>query len=77
MPSAPPLNNLQQELIKIYASNINDADLQHIRRYLANYFASKAITEADNLWDKKGYSNHTMDQWLNEDDQPYKKGETN
>ena len=74
MSSAQPLSNLQQELLKLYASNINDADLQHIRSYLANYFANKAI--ADDLWDQKGYSNETMEQWLSEDDKPYKKDET-
>ncbi len=61
MPSAQPLSNLQQELLKLYASNINEADLEHVRRYLANYFSGKAIKEADDIWDKKGYSNQTMD----------------
>ncbi len=75
MPTAQPLSNLQRELLKLYASNINDADLQHIKSYLANYFANKAIKEADNVWDNKGYSNQTMDQWLNEDDKPYNKDE--
>lgn len=73
MPSAQPLSNLQQELLKLYASNVNEADLENIRRYLANYFANKAIKEADSLWDNKGYNNRTMDQWLNEDDTPYQK----
>ncbi len=73
MPSAQPLSNLQQELLKLYASNVNEADLENIRRYLANYFANKAIEEADSLWDNKGYNNRTMDQWPNEDDTPYKK----
>ena len=77
MPTAQPLSNLQQELLKLYAANINDADLQHVRSYLANYFANKAITKADDIWDKKGYSNQTMNQWLNEDDKLYKKDETN
>ena len=73
MPSAQPLTNLQQELLKLYASNINDDDLENIRQYLSNYFANKAITEADSLWDAKGYNNQTMEQWLNEDGEPYKK----
>ena len=77
MPSAQPLSNLQQELLKLYASNINDADLEHIKGYLVSYFAQKAIKEADEIWEKKGYSNLTMEQWLNEDDKPYKKDETN
>ena len=77
MPSAQPLSNLQQELLKLYASNINEADLEHIRRYLANYFSVKAIREADDIWEKKGYSDQTMEQWLNEDDKPYTKDEAN
>ena len=77
MPTAQPLSNLQHELLKLYAANINDADLQHIRTYLANYFSNKAITEADDIWEKKGYSNQTMNQWLNEYDKLYKKDETN
>lgn len=48
-------------------------DLENIRQYLANYFANKAIKEADGLWDAKGYNNQTMEQWLNEDIKPYKK----
>jgi len=75
MPTAQPLSNLQQELLKLYASNINDDDLENIRQYLANYFANKAIKEADGLWDAKGYNNQTVEQWLNEDSKPYKKDE--
>lgn len=77
MPSAQPLSNLQQELLKLYASNIDDADLVNIKRYLAKYFADKSIKEADNIWDEKKYTNETMEQWLNEDDKPYKKDQTN
>src|SRR5262249_2707301 len=71
MPAARPLSNLQQELLKLYSSDISEADLLHIKRYLAKYFAFKAIGEADKVWDEKGYTNETMDQWLNEDETPY------
>jgi hypothetical protein len=47
MPFARPLSNLQQELLKIYGSNISEADLLHIKDYLARYFARKANSEAD------------------------------
>ncbi len=73
MLSAQPLSNLQHELLKLYASNIDDADLINIKRYLAKYFADKAITEADKIWDKNKYTNETMEQWLNEDEESYKK----
>ena len=76
MVSATSLSNLQQELLKLYGSNIEDADLMHIKRYLAKYFAGKAIKEADKKWVEKGYTNQTIEQWLNEDDQQYKKDKT-
>ena len=66
------LTNLQQELLKLYTSDIDEADLLHIKRYLAKYFADKAINEADKIWDEKNYTNETMTEWLNEDDVAYK-----
>lgn len=37
-----PLSNLQQELLRLYASNIAEADLLHIKTCLAVYFAQKS-----------------------------------
>ena len=67
MSAVRPLSNLQHELLKLYSSDIGEADLLHIKRYLASYFADKAIQEADKIWDAKNYSNDTMNQWLNEE----------
>jgi len=53
MSAAHPLSNLQQELLKIYGSDISEAELLHIKNYLARYFAGKAINEADNIWHRK------------------------
>ena len=68
MAAGLPLSNLQLELLKLYSFDISDADLLHIKRYLAKYFAFKAIGEADKVWEEKGYTDGTMDQWLNEDE---------
>lgn len=68
-----PLSNLQQELLKLYASNVSETDLLEIKRYLAKYFAEKAIIEADKIWEEKGYTNETMKNWLNEDNEKYGK----
>ncbi len=73
MSSAQPLSNLQQELLKLYSSNIPDADLENVRRFLAKYFADKAIKEADSVWDRNGYNSETVEQWLNEDNRTYQK----
>lgn len=71
MSAGRPLSNLQLELLKLYSSDISEADLLHIKQYLSRYFAFKAIGDADKVWDEKGYTNETMDQWLNEDEAPY------
>ncbi len=52
----PPLNNLQLELLKLYADGISDVDLKAIQRLIARYFAEKASDEADKIWEEKGYS---------------------
>jgi hypothetical protein len=71
MLAQPSLTNLQQELLKLYSSNIPETDLREIKVYLSTYFAGKAIRQADEIWDKKGYTNETMNQWLNDDKRSY------
>lgn len=72
MSAERPLSNLQQELLKLYSYDISEEDLLQIRRYLARYFAFKAIAGADQVCDEKGYTDETMDQRLNEDtDSPW------
>ena len=44
----------------------NWAALTVVNFFAANYFAQKAIDEADLLWDERGYTQDTMTQWLNE-----------
>lgn len=53
MPLAQPLSNLQQELLKLYSANVSEEDLLHIKKYLAQYFGAKAISEADKIWDER------------------------
>ena len=63
-----PFSNLQLELLKLYASNIPDADLLEIKRYLARFFMKKAIAEADKIWDERGYTPELMNQILEGND---------
>jgi hypothetical protein len=37
-----------------------------LKKILVNHFAQKAINEADNIWNQKEMSVHTMEDWLNE-----------
>ncbi|MEM1324328.1 MAG: hypothetical protein AAGI23_00160 [Bacteroidota bacterium] len=62
-----PLTSLQLELLKIYSFGIQDEQLLEIKQLLARYFAQKATEEADQLWEKKGWTNETMNEWLKSD----------
>ena len=61
------LSNIQQELIKLYSFNLPEDDLINIKQILANYFAQKAISEADKIWDEKKYDNVLMKNWVNKE----------
>jgi hypothetical protein len=74
MQSDPSFSNIQLELLKLYASNIDESDLINIKRYLAKYFATKAISEADEIWNEKGYDNELMKKWLNEENDSSNEG---
>lgn len=59
-----PLTNLQLELLKLYSLNLSEPQLTDIKRLLARYFAETASDEMDKLWEEKGWTNETMDEWL-------------
>ncbi|MEO8146820.1 MAG: hypothetical protein ABI723_04230 [Bacteroidia bacterium] len=58
--------NLQLQLLKLYSYQVDEKDLMTIKFFLGNYFANKAIEEADKVWDRKGYNAYTIKQWLKE-----------
>lgn len=57
-------SNIQLELLKLYSTDVQEAELKDIKSFLAQYFAQKAINKADKIWDKQGLDNDTMDRWL-------------
>ncbi len=60
------LSNVQQELLKLYSTNIPDEQLREIKLLLSNYFADKASDKIDKLWGKNNWNKDTMNQWANE-----------
>ena len=63
-PFRQPLNPLQIELLELYARGVSIQDLLSTKQMLSDYFAQRAIEEADRLWDERGYTQETMQQWL-------------
>ncbi|MBD2703146.1 hypothetical protein IC229_21040 [Spirosoma sp. BT702] len=64
--SASSLSNLQRELLKLYPYNVSDDQLQDIRRLLADYFSQKIDSELNQLWQEKGWSEQTIENWKQE-----------
>jgi hypothetical protein len=56
MSTNPSLSNLQLELLKMFARQVPDEDLIAVRGMLVQYFAQKAIAQADAVWDEKGWT---------------------
>jgi predicted transcriptional regulator len=61
------LTNLQIELLKVFAYTLDEATLLQIRELLAKFFAEKATQRMDEIWQERGYTNETMDNWLQEE----------
>ena len=60
-----PLNKAPLELLKLFGRVNNEAELLEIKALSGQHCTRKAINEADRLWEERGYTQETMDQWLN------------
>jgi len=61
-----PLTNLQMEILELYSTELPVEELNELKFIIANFFAEKAIFEADRIWDEKKLSHQEMEKWLNE-----------
>ncbi len=59
------LNPLQLEMLELFSQKVDNDDLLEIKQLIVKYFAEKAIHEADKVWDEKGWTNETMEEFLN------------
>jgi len=60
-PTIPqPFNNVQLELLKLFADNVPEEDLLAIKELISRYFFEKAKNEADQIWEAKGMDSHDL-----------------
>ena len=60
----PPLTNLQAELLKLFARQIPDEQLEELKNVIARFLLEKARDKADKIWDEKGYDEQAIDKLL-------------
>jgi hypothetical protein len=69
MTSTAKLTNLQQELLRLYARQISETDLQNVHALIGQYFGNRLTTMADQAWQEQGWTEQTMHDWLNDENQ--------
>ncbi len=60
------LSDLQLELLEIYSRNLLGEELRYIKKVLSDCYSRRLTAEADRMRDEKGWSDRTMDKWLEE-----------
>ena len=58
----PPLSNVQMELLKLYSSGVSDEMLVELKKVMANFFLDKLRSQADKVWEEKGYTDEFFKQ---------------
>ena len=65
----PPLTNMQLELLKLYAYDLKEEEMQELKKVLAAFFAERIRQRTGKIWQERGYTQETMQQWLNDEKQ--------
>lgn len=63
----PPLTNVQQELLKLFATNVPDEQLKELKGVIAKFLIEKARDKADAIWDERAYDEATVKKLLNKE----------
>jgi hypothetical protein len=59
-----PLNEPQLELLQLFARPVDAADWANIKAIITDYFAQKAIREANAVWDTQQWDATKVEQLL-------------
>ena len=57
----PTLTNVQTEMLKVFAMQLPDTQLNELRVVIAQFLMDKARSEATALWEEKGYNDATLE----------------
>lgn len=59
-----PFSNAQLELLKAFSHNLSESELAELKKMLAQFFAQRAIKEANRIWDEKGWTEGGVERML-------------
>lgn len=61
----PELTNVQSQLLKMFAYDLPEEEWVDLQKMLARFFAQRVKQRTAKIWEERGYSNQTMENWLN------------
>jgi hypothetical protein len=61
--------NLQQELLRLFAHQVDEKDLTQIKDLIGQYFAKRLSSMADDAWQRNKWTDQDMDDILNDPNQ--------
>ena len=64
-----PFSNLQIELLRLYAHQVDEKDLLQIKELIGRYFANRLTRLADEAWKRNGWTDEDMEALLNDVEQ--------
>jgi uncharacterized protein YecA (UPF0149 family) len=65
----PHFTNLQQELLRLFAHQVDEKDLTQIKDLIGQYFANRLSSIADGAWQRNKWTDQDMDDILNDPNQ--------
>lgn len=62
-----PLSNAQQEILKLYATDLSEDDLRDLKRLLADFYLRRARKAATEHCQEQGVDEVEVKRWLEEE----------
>jgi ribosomal protein L11 methylase PrmA len=59
-----PLSNAQLEVVQLFSMNLDEEELKDLKRLLIAYKSERLARKINEHWDKKDWSQDTMDVFL-------------
>ena len=56
----------QLDLLRMFGTNLSDADLVEIKKLVADYLSKKVVQSANQAFEQKGYTDQDVENWKSE-----------
>jgi hypothetical protein len=62
---AQPLTNAQLEILKTFRLNLQEAEMEKLRKLLVNFYADLLTQRADEVWEEQQWDEAKVEEMLN------------